>query len=232
MQRDKAVRKVAYIPEAIFQRLRQHMSDGSLRAALMEKASVPEADDDGSETFGLRAHNRIDRLSGTTPESGGLFFEEVFFPSHRSRLQLFVATPNPTLERLEELFHFVGQGGFGRNASTGNGYFACAIAEEHSLFATSGSRAMTLSHGVLTENMLNPRYRQHVHFGKLGGDYAKGDYSPFKYPILMVRPGATFDCRGSGPCGAILKGVHHDPDLFHVRHHALHLPLFFTEAKP
>jgi CRISPR-associated protein Csm4 len=231
MKLDKASRKVGFIPEALFLELREKMSDTALTKALQERLQEL-GDTKESSKQGLKPHNRIDRLTGTTPESGGLFFEEVYFPSGNARRQLFLHAPTPCRERLEALFNFIGNSGFGSNASTGNGHFSCSIAEERELFQAVGSRAVSLSHGVISRNMGAARYKQHVHFGKLGGDYARGGYSPFKYPLLMSRPGATFDPVDSGPFGALLRGVHHDPALDHLRHHALHLPLAFTEVAP
>jgi CRISPR-associated protein Csm4 len=227
----KASRKVEFIPETLFLKLREEMSDTALAKALTETPQGP-GDTKGSKKQGLKPHNRIDRLTGTTPQTGGLFFEEVLFPADNDRRQLFLFAPNHCLDRLEALFNFIGNSGFGSNASTGNGHFTCSIVEEKELFEAVGSRAMSLSHGVISQNMGAVRYKQHVHFGKLGGDYAKGEYSPFKYPLLMARPGATFDPADAGPFGALLRGIHHDPALDHLRHYALHLPLPFTEVEP
>jgi CRISPR-associated protein Csm4 len=231
MKREKSARKVRLIPEATFLELRDRMRESALNEALAASNAgaasgrldaVPE----------LKAHNRIDRLTGTTPEMGGLFFEEVSFSSAGSRYQLFLQAPNPCKDRLRDLLAFVGASGFGANASTGNGHLDFQIDEESVLFSGGGTRAMSLSHGILTGNMKNPRYKQHVHFGKLGGDYAKGGFSPFKYPVLMMQPGATFDPLDAGPFGALLDRVHHDPALDRIRHHAFHLPLQFTEVTP
>lgn len=90
---------------------------------------------------------------------------------------------------------------------------------------------MSLSHGVRTKNMLHVRYRQHVHFGKTGGHYATGSFSPFKYPLLMMCPAATFTPSDDGPFGELLHGVHHDPALASIVHYALHLPLAFSEVE-
>lgn len=231
MKSEKRARKVRLIPEAVFLELRGRMSDHALNE-LLRGADPGETARDFTAVPELRAHNRIDRLTGTTPEVGGLFFEEVAFSTDGSRSQLFLQTRTPCRERLQDLFAFVGESGFGSNASTGNGQLAFAVEEEPFLFLERGARAMSLSHGVLTGNMANPRYKQHVHFGKLGGDYAKGAFSPFKYPVLMMLPGATFDLLDPGPFGALLEGVHHDAALAHIRHHALHLPIRFSEVKP
>ncbi|HOV84913.1 MAG TPA: hypothetical protein PLM79_01015 [Syntrophobacteraceae bacterium] len=230
MELEKRAKGLAYIPETVFQLLRNEMSDEALSDVLKRgmgkwriKESLPRK--------GINSHNTIDRLSGTTPDVGGLFFEAVFYPGEDTKLQIFLHTPDPCLDRIEALFAFVGENGFGSNSSTGNGNFTCEVKEESTLFSAKGNRAMSLSHGVITESMKDARYKQHVHFGKLGGDYAKGSYSPFKYPILMARPGATFQPEGNGPFGKLLDAVHHDPELKKIRHHAFHLPLYYTEVQ-
>lgn len=230
MRLNKALRKRRFISESLFLRLRDTMSDAKLNGAL-QKEVIKAGETNGLADESVRAHNTIDRLTGTTPQTGGLFFEQVAIPHANAMHQLFLSTREPCLERLQVLFAFVGANGFGCNASTGNGHFGCTISEERVLFAPTGNRAMSLSHGVISHNMRDVRFKQHVHFGKLGGDYAKGSYSPFKYPILMARPGATFAPSDDGPFGALLRGVHHDKELAGVRHHALHLPLLFSEVR-
>jgi len=133
-------------------------------------------------------------------------------------------TPSPCLERLQSLFDYIGSVGFGANASTGRGQMRFEIREEQALFEGRGARAMSLSHGILTGNMYEPKYKQHTHFGRLGGHFASGSFSPFKYPILMMRPGATFRPADEGPFGKLVPDVHHDPALHRVRQHAMHLP--------
>ncbi|QCQ23223.1 type III-A CRISPR-associated RAMP protein Csm4 [Desulfoglaeba alkanexedens] len=229
MQREKTAGKFAYIPESTFLKLRNGMSEEALIDTLKHHDGYIVSAK-GFKPRGLKAHNSIDRSTGTTPETGGLFFEEVIFPGPDGRRQIFLQAGEPCEGQLERLLTFVGETGFGSNASTGNGHFQWEIEEEKELFSTGGNRAMSLSHGVISENMRASSYKQHVHFGKLGGDLAKGGYSPFKYPILMAQPGTTFDPADTGPFGAIIKGVHHDPALAQVRHYAMHLPISFTEV--
>ena len=141
-----------------------------------------------------------------------------------------MASKEDALNRLVSIFEYVGTAGFGANASTGKGAFQCTITREENLFKQTGTRAMSLSHGVISENMAQPRYKLHSHYGKLGGHFASGLYSPFKYPLLMALPGATFTPSDRPPYGNLLEGVHHAPELNFIKHHAFHLPVFFTEA--
>ena len=231
----KEARKISYIPEDLFLDLSDNLDEPvlleALKAELQKPTTEPLVGSTGLKPLHL-FHNRIDRQSGRTPETGGLFVENSKWAENNYRFQIFIATDNDCLDRLKTLFAFVGDSGFGANASTGRGCFKFDIMEENLLFKGSGNRAMSLSHGVITSDMINPRYKQHTHYGKLGGHFAAGAYSPFKYPVLMALPGATFDPCGEPPFGKLLAGVHHDSSLDFIRHHALHLPIYFTEVTP
>ncbi|ABW66551.1 type III-A CRISPR-associated RAMP protein Csm4 [Desulfosudis oleivorans] len=224
----KNVAKTAYIPERLFLSLRDQLNEPALLEGL--KKITPE-NHSGLES-GHLFHNCIDRNSGRTPDAGGLFVENIKWPGENQRFQIFAAADPACRKRLESSLAFIGQSGFGANASTGRGSFSFEIKEETALFAGTGNRAMSLSHGVITPAMQNPRYKLHTHYGKLGGHFATGGRSPFKYPILMARPGATFDPAGDPPFGKLLGKVHHDESLGFIRHYAFHLPTYFTEVTP
>lgn len=227
MTRYKSARKVAFISEKLFLSLRSNMNAAGLLTGIrLDQGKA-------ADLLPWRAsHNRINRQTGRTPETGGLFFEDARIASIRENLQFFIQTSKPCKEELLDLLNFISISGFGANASTGYGALNFDIQEEKTLFSFSGNAAVSLSHGILTPNMESARYKQHVHFGKLGGHYAAGGFSPFKYPILMMRPGATFQPKNAGPYGRLLDRVHHDRNLDHIRHYALHLPLYYNEAQP
>ncbi|MEJ5359433.1 MAG: hypothetical protein WHT06_12255 [Desulfobacterales bacterium] len=225
-ERQKAFRKIKFIAEKTFLKLRSQMEAN----ALVREMPYPPATHRTGGRESRTAHNRINRITGRTPDEGGLFFHDRILDPKERRFQVFIQTPTPCKEKIKALLDFIGSQGFGANASTGSGHMQFDVVEETELFCATGNRALTLSHGILTPNMTAPRYRLHTHHGKLGGHFAVGGFSPFKYPILMVKPGSTFTPEGEGLFGQLLTGVHHDPALAGVRHHALHLPLFFTEA--
>jgi len=231
----KEARKISYIPEDLFLDLRDNIDEPvllePLKIEVKKRKAEPPMDRKGFKPLHL-FHNRIDRQSGRTPETGGLFVENSRWAEEGHRFQIFAAADQDCKKRLESLLTFIGHSGFGANASIGRGCFRFDITEENRLFGESGNRAMSLSHGVITPAMGNPRYKQHTHYGKLGGHFAAGAYSPFKYPVLMALPGATFDPCGELPYGKLLAGVHHDSSLDFIRHHALHLPIYFTEVTP
>ncbi len=224
----KKAKKAAYIPEALFLVLKNHLNEKTLLEGLNQCLTENRTWNKTIQLF----HNQIDRQNGRTRETGGLFVENTTWAETGHGFQIFAATPNECRDRLECLLTFIAQAGFGANASTGRGNFDFLINEDHSLFESSGNRVMSLSHGVITPEMGSPRYKQHTHYGKLGGHFAAGLYSPFKYPVLMALPGATFAPVGQPPFGKLLSGVHHDTALDAIRHHALHLPIPFTEVAP
>lgn len=175
------------------------------------------------------ARNQIDRLTGRTPETDGLFFQhDTWYPGEGPHLWVFADPGGLGAERLTELLTLVGRLGYGRDASIGRGRFRAEQAEPPAgLFEGGGNRWMTLSRGILTPGMEKPRYRLSTHYGRLGADRATGQASPFKKPLLLVEPGSTFS-GDPGPHGALLGGVH--PTVPDARENAYHLCVPFTEA--
>ncbi len=202
-----------------------------LRASLSARAlaDVP-ADAPGLPEFST-PHNRIDRRTGQTLEEGGLFYLEERWPIPEKHVfDVYVGT---VLDggRLEPLFRHVGETGYGRDATWGRGRFRIlAIEEEPELFSFDGTRRMSLSHGSLTRDMLEPRYRVEPHLGRLGNLLARSE-KPFKYPLLLLQPGATFRPGGEGPFGELLDDVHPGcgPGL-RIRHNAWHLTVGYSES--
>jgi CRISPR-associated protein Csm4 len=235
LQQDKKLRKTAFIPVADFLELRGGLSEAGLLDRLRRRAAEPEQAELAPARRRFRPlsvivrqpHNTIDRLTGTTPEAGGLYFmDEEWRRDAAAELDVYAAGEIACVE-LQALFDTVGEFGFGRDANLGRGRFAATVELADSrLFAHDGNRWLSLSHGVLTANMVAPFYKLHTHYGKLGGLYAGGERSPFKHPLLLTRPGATFSPTDAGPFGALLAGVHpHHPE---IRQNAWHLGLPFT----
>lgn len=146
----------------------------------------------------------------------------------KGRLTVYLATDYLDQVRLQTLLDDVGRFGYGRDASTGLGQFTAEVRPyAGDLFDHPGTRRLSLSHGTIDATTPNSRYKLHTHYGRLGGTFAQDNTSPFKRPLLLAEPGATFD-RTEGLAGALLAGVHTErPE---IRHHAYHLCLSFTEA--
>ncbi len=235
LQQDKKLRKTAFIPLADFLELRAGLSETCLLARLRQQAEEREQADRARPRRQPRplsltvrqAHNTIGRLTGTTPEAGGLYFmNEEWRWNAAAELDVYAAGEIAS-EGLQALFATVGEFGFGRDANLGRGRFSATVEPaDPRLFDHDGNRLLSLSHGVLTPNMAVPFYKLHTHYGKLGGLYAGGERSPFKHPLLLTRPGATFSPADAGPFGSLLAGMH--PDHPEIRQDAWHLCLPFT----
>jgi CRISPR-associated protein Csm4 len=131
---------------------------------------------------------------------------------------------------VERLFGHVGESGFGRDASLGRGRFSVRVEGASALDGGRGRRRLSLSHGTITPNMGSPRYRLFTHYGKVGPEMNAEIGRPWKRPLLLTRPGLTFDALDEGPFGAWLDGVHQDrPE---IGHNAFHVVLAFEEAEP
>ncbi|MEK0085285.1 hypothetical protein [Benzoatithermus flavus] len=209
-----------------------------LRAGL-SAARLASALVDWQPSFATRAHNRIDRHTGTTPETAGLWFVDDDW-SHARRLpdgrddptaplrDVYVSTALAP-EDVFSLFVEIGQQGYGRDATYGRGRWSVeAVEPDPVLAACAGERLMSLSHGCLSAGMAEARWERWTHFGKVGIELAAAGARPFKRPVLLMRPGATWR-HGPGPFGALLTGVHQDrPE---VVHNAWHLAIPYTEVR-
>lgn len=223
LQALKGLRKRRWIAVADYLALREAMNESRLLQRL-QQVSAPSG-----ETRNVRqAHNTINRHTGTTPESGGLYFmAETWHDAVAAELDVYVRG-DMDIATLQRWFDALGESGFGRDANLGRGQFKARVEIADSrLFDYYGNRLVSLSHGVISANMAACRYKLHTHYGKLGGLFAGGARSPFKYPLSLTRPGMTFSPKDDGPYGEWLAGVHpHHPE---IGQHAFHLCLGYTE---
>ena len=219
----------------------------SVRRALSAAAIEPYLR--SAETRIVRmAHNTIDRLTGSTPEEGGLFFVDEDWswasapPEARRPAKDTVATgPERDLyveaeesegKRVHELLAEVGERGFGRKAGLGRGRFqVAAITRDRELEGGPAQWRLSLSRGAVTPGIKDVRARLAPHFGKTGPELSVGGGVPaFKRPLLLTEPGATFVAETPGRHGAWLTGVH--PTRPEIGHNAFHVSVGFAEAMP
>lgn len=196
------------------------------------------------------AHNIIDRRTGSTPETAGLHFmkEDWAFapPTDRTKYPLaegqvepgalrdvYAQASDDSASEIAALFGDLGDTGFGRDASLGRGRWAdVAVTRDAELEAPpAGSgplRLMSLSHGT-ADGLIDLRCKLVAHYGKTGPQVAVGaGVSPFKKPLLLAAPGATFSGDPSDLHGAILEGVH--PGRPEIIHNARHVAIAYREA--
>lgn len=229
-ERFKRAWKRRWLRRETFLRIRSGLNPQTLLEALLGEQEQEE------NSSGVRArwfrlsrvpHNTINRLTGRTPERGGLFFMDDLWPEEGCEAEVWVRC---SLERaeLEKLFQLMGELGYGRDASTGRGRFRCQVEPApEEVLGGDWPRRMSLSHGTLTPNMAEARYRLRTHYGKLGSVWATGG-EPFKYPLTLLAPGATFRPADGGPYGELLGGVH--PRKPEVVHNAWHLTVGYRDS--
>jgi CRISPR-associated protein Csm4 len=177
------------------------------------------------------AHNSIDRHRGSTPEEGGLFFVDEDWGFAPEPIRDVWVRAETTETELRALFAAVGEAGYGRDATWGRGWFEVDGIDTDSiawLDNGAGDHRLSLSHGFLTPNMSEPRYKLFTLFGKLGAGMVAEGVSPWKMPLLLTRPGCTFRAEGPGPFGAWLTGVH--PERPEIGHNGFHLAIPFSCA--
>ena len=226
LQEDKTLRKTAFISITDFLELRSSCGETQLLARFRQRIEEKKRDKtrcptQPTITVVRQAHNTINRLTGTTPETGGLYFmDEKWQRDEAAEFDVYARGEMGGAE-LQGLFETVGEFGYGRDANLGRGQFTATVdTADPRLFAHEGNRLLSLSHGVLTANMAVPFYKLHTHYGKLGGWYSSGERSPFKRPLLLAQPGATFSAADVGPFGALLADVHpHHPEILHNAWH-------------
>ncbi len=165
MDAAKRRRKARLMRIEDFLRLRAELSPQALEDAPGE--ADPEH---GVRDHLIRAslpHNRIDRRTGHTLEEGGLYFLSEFWPDpERNAWDVYVETELEAAA-LQRLFEHVGQCGYGRDVTWGRGRFRASVAPADArLFDFAGTRRVSLSHGSLTPNMNDPRYRLDTQSGQ------------------------------------------------------------------
>lgn len=231
----KTLKKQPWLSRDQFLKIRNRLNEDSLLAALAadeqtrERERAARRSEPVLEVSMTRIpHNTINRLTNRTLPQGGLYFTDEEWPTQAAReREVYVQTAlDPPL--LRELFTLTGKMGYGRDASAGRGQFSVLDIEAApgGLFDAPGNRRLSLSHGNLTPNMADARYRLHTHFGKVGALYSISA-KPFKKPLTLLRPGATFRPTDDGPFGELLRGVYSvNPRVVHC---AWHLTVPYTE---
>lgn len=179
-----------------------------------------------------QAHNAVHRHGRGTLETGGLFFTEDDwrFTGRFRRMDLYVVS-DESPDRIGELVNAVGERGYGRDISTGRGRFeVTGIHTDPELADLPGSsRRMSLSRGVLTpQTMKDALWRVEPHLGRVGPELSLAGISPFKRPVLLVRPGCTYRPASSGVAGKWVENVH--PECPEIGLNGFHLSIPFSEA--
>jgi CRISPR-associated protein Csm4 len=235
----KKQKKRRFVNREGFIKIRRRLSEEQLGAYLVATA-------DHSFRF---AHNTIDRCTGSTPETGGLYFldEDWSFSSNLGvqnyrdstgvidagpMRDLYVDAPEGSIPEIRRMLSALGDIGYGRDANLGRGRWTIeSVEEDKELASGPNGHLLSLSHGSVDRDMDDLRCRLVTHFGKAGpGVTVNGGISPFKKPLLLVQPGATFKGAVDRRYGSLIRGVH--PDRPEIVHNAFHVVIPFAEARP
>lgn len=175
-------------------------------------------------------HNTVNRMAGKV--LGGLYAqEETFYDQGAGNFVIYLKTYYFTKKELEQIFSYIREAGFGKDKSTGKGYFDFEINENIDLCEHKSPNAfMTLSSFIPKENdPAKGYYHTLLKYGKLGGIYAKGvsevNGNPFKKPLIMFSAGSVFydkDYHQRKTYGSLLRDVHQNEN---IRHYAYAFPV-------
>ncbi len=229
--RIKTIKKTDIIPKEKFKELQQDI--------ITPEKLFRALNDCYDETIELKKkqqsmmvqHNTIDRIKGSVREGGLFSQEETFFDNDFGIFEVYLKTVYFSFKDLERIFEYISSGGFGRDKSTGKGYFTFEIREGIDLPESKEPNAfMTLSSYIPKENDPTEGYYNMIHkYGKLGGLYAKGtsevNGNPFKVPLIMFSSGSVFfdgNHEQNKVYGSLLKNVHQNKD---IRHYAYAFPV-------
>ena len=147
-------------------------------------------------TVAETGHNSISRLTGTTgPDGFAPFTQRSTFYAPGCKLVLFVGIDETMLsvDNLVAGLARIGQGGFGRDASTGLGKFSvasCTVVDLPALGAPQPNALYTLAPCVPdTEQYVDALFSPFTRFGRHGDRLATSG-KPFKNPVVMADEGA------------------------------------------
>ncbi len=191
----KKQNKTVYLPLSSLLCLKKNMTFDSYHQTTCEHGLAKK-----SKKFesGITSHNTIDRILGTSVQTGGGFYQ-LEKTTYKTDLEIYVsANDNNNDEALSLLLMClanIGRDGFGADASTGRGRFKVSDNIEEIPLSSEGCNCfMNLSTGIIDQekdHIKTGYYKFFTRFGRLGGHYASQG-KPFKKPVLLLEPGSVF----------------------------------------
>ena len=229
----KKFRKIEQVPIGIWTELRASLSQTKLFRRWYQEwgqdanafRPKPAPFENTWRTGHVEAHNSIDRATGSVLQEGGLFLSDSTFYGSGIRLDLYVQTDAP--DGFERLLRHVAATGFGRDASTGKGWFDFTRDEAFTPGELDGDGSHRMSLSVLSAMNLSEAsgwYRVFAKSGRAGG--ALGQANPFKKTFLAMEEGSVF--KSLPASGYVLRGLHPDSRVVQV---TWPLTIAFTPAK-
>jgi CRISPR-associated protein Csm4 len=230
----KNIKKIEYITNDHFNYLQKEKITPIKLFKIMFNGYDSIVDDLSKVKSSVVQHNIINRIEGSV-KTGGLYSQEEFFYDfediNSGIFEIYLKTNFFSKEELKRIFEYIKIDGFGKDKSTGKGYFDFEIKEGIDLPEAENPNAfMTLSSYIPSKkDSIKGYYQTFLKFGKLGGLYAKGSPevggNPFKKPLIMFSAGSTFyenNFSKEKMYGSLLRNVHHNAE---IRHYAYAFPI-------
>ncbi len=174
-------------------------------------------------------HNSINRISGTTGESGNLYSEETTFSAPDTCFESYLDTDVLSGDELNDCFRYIEYTGFGKRKSSGKGYFKIEVHNAKWDYLAKPNAYLSLSNHIpASDDSVDVLFSGFTKFAKLGGNSALTD-SPYKYPFYLFKPGTVY-LSNVKPKGTILRGIH--PDRENIVQNLLNysIPMFYEEG--
>ena len=163
----------------------------------------------------------VDRYTGRSLDAGGLFHTEAthFAPvsgeNSKSGFDLYLKCQKERLEEIMSLLQFVGEMGYGADASVGMGHFVIDAPQEMDGLesAPAGTNAwMSLSTFASHKpDAAQACYKLATRYGKVWSGF--GETRPFKKPILMFEPGSVFPAPFTDWKSSVMRNIHSDTNI-------------------
>lgn len=202
----KKFRKESWLPLNAWQKHKNALS----ALALFAKGDF-ETEPKGRARSAFEPHVSINRKTGTAME-GQLFFRRLMYFEPGTRLHIYARADDP--DWLAQYLEIIGELGFGRDASCGNGQFSCErdrAFEAESLNARDANASLLLSVCAAPQmEDLAGLYRVEVKRGKTGPGHA----NPFKKPFLMLQEGSILERSPEGPY--VLRNINADRRIVQI----------------
>ena len=217
----KTFRKLAYLPVGVWMEMRGGLSQDTLFERWLRDIQAdhrafhpsPAPAESVWQANHVESHNSIDRVTGGVLQEGGLFLSESTFYGSGARLDLYVRTARPDV--FERLLAHISATGFGRDTTTGKGWFAYERDETFDAAGLNGVGTHRMSLSVLSAmdmSEIRGCYRVFSKSGRVWG--ALGEGNPFKKAFLAMEEGSVFERLPSK--GYVLHGLHPNSKVVQV----------------
>lgn len=208
--RSRELLRRSWVPNESWLGLSSSLSSQSVIEAL----AASEAPQAAEPIAASVPHNTIHRLSGQSLEEGGLHFDRQFFPPAPLGYDVWART-SLTAERLQDLFEWGLESGYGRDGSAGKGHLTVEEVSPCELPTTNDANAV-MALGVFAPRRSDPTnglWNLEIRQGKLGGAFATSTSDDqagvFKYPVVLLRRGAILLANKPTPTlGRMVRNVH------------------------